>query len=103
MEPASDDDKQIATRTIGTGSNIVHLIYNFTKQAGKIAVVYLLGYFNISPAWLLAPVVLSVLREEWGKEKKLKRDIAKAAALSNEKEVILARVDDLPAWVSSLP
>uniref|UniRef100_A0A146M9W3 Extended synaptotagmin-2 n=1 Tax=Lygus hesperus TaxID=30085 RepID=A0A146M9W3_LYGHE len=92
-------ERQIVSRQIGTGSSMLHLLYNFTKQAGKIAVVYLLGYFNISPAWLLAPVVLSVLREEWGKEKQLKRNIAKAAAMSNEKEVILARVDDLPAWV----
>ncbi|BES97177.1 Hypothetical protein NTJ_09991 [Nesidiocoris tenuis] len=97
--PPPTDSKEIATRQIGTGSSIVHLLYNFSKQAGKLAIVYLFGYFNISPAWLLAPVVLSVLREEWGKEKELKRNIAKAAALSNEKEVILARVDDLPAWV----
>ncbi|KAF6204014.1 hypothetical protein GE061_002353 [Apolygus lucorum] len=102
MDSKSDDsssERQIVSRQIGTGSSMLHLLYNFSKQAGKIAVVYLLGYFNISPAWLLAPVVLSVLREEWGKEKQLKRNIAKAAALSNEKEVILARVDDLPAWV----
>ncbi|CAA9994870.1 unnamed protein product, partial [Nesidiocoris tenuis] len=97
--PPPTDSKEIATRQIGTGSSIVHLLYNFSKQAGKLAIVYLFGYFNISPAWLLAPVVLSVLREEWGKEKELKRNIAKAAALSNEKEVILARVDDLPAWI----
>lgn len=28
-----------------------------------------------------------------------RRDIAKASATSNEKDVILARIDDLPAWV----
>ncbi|KAK9512887.1 hypothetical protein O3M35_001202 [Rhynocoris fuscipes] len=95
----NNDDKKVISKQIGTGSNLLHLFYNFGKQVGKIAIVYLLGYFNISPAWLLGPVVLSVLREEWGKEKELKRNIAKAAALSNEKDVILARVDDLPAWV----
>lgn len=100
-EPTEDtDDSKVIAKRIGTGSNILHLLYNFSKQLGKVAVVYLLGYFNISPAWLIGPVILSVLREEWGKEKELKRNIAKAAALSNEKDVILARVDDLPAWVS---
>ncbi|XP_073983469.1 extended synaptotagmin-like protein 2 isoform X2 [Rhodnius prolixus] len=99
-EPTEDtDDSKVIAKRIGTGSNILHLLYNFSKQLGKVAVVYLLGYFNISPAWLIGPVILSVLREEWGKEKELKRNIAKAAALSNEKDVILARVDDLPAWV----
>uniref|UniRef100_A0A171A802 Extended synaptotagmin-2 isoform x3 n=1 Tax=Triatoma infestans TaxID=30076 RepID=A0A171A802_TRIIF len=93
------DDNKIIAKQIGTGSSILHLLYNFGKQLGKVVLVYLLGYFNISPAWLIGPVVLSVLREEWGKEKELKRNIAKAAALSNEKDVILARVDDLPAWV----
>lgn len=94
-------ENKLVQRKVGTGSNLLHLFYCFGKHLSKIAIVYLFGYFNVSPAWLLGPVVLTVLREEWGKEKELKRTIAKAAALSNEKDVILARVDDLPAWVSS--
>ena len=93
-------ENQLVPKKIGANSNILHLLYAFGKHLSKIAIVYLFGYFNVSPAWLLGPVVLTVLREEWKKEKTLKRNIAKAAALSNEKDVILARVDDLPAWVS---
>ncbi|XP_024084803.1 extended synaptotagmin-3-like [Cimex lectularius] len=96
---SEDDECKAVAKKIGTGSSILHLLYKFGKQIGKVAFVYLFGYFNLSPAWLLGPIFLSVLREEWSKEKELKRNIAKAAALSNEKEVILARVDDLPAWV----
>lgn len=89
----------VKNKTIGTGTSILHLMYNFGKQFSTVAAVYVLGYYNISPAWLICPLILSVLREQWKKEKLLKRNIAKAAALSNEKDVILARVDDLPAWV----
>ncbi|XP_014274129.1 extended synaptotagmin-2-B isoform X2 [Halyomorpha halys] len=92
-------ENQIVAKPTGAQTSILHLMYTFGKHLSKVAIVYLFGYFNISPAWLLGPLVLSVLREEWKKEKELKRNIAKAAALSNEKDVILARVDDLPAWV----
>lgn len=30
----------------------------------------------------------------------MRRNIAKASALASEKDVILARLDDLPAWVN---
>ncbi|CAH1401611.1 unnamed protein product [Nezara viridula] len=92
-------ENQVVSKPTGAQTSILHLVYTFGKHLSKVAIVYLFGYFNISPAWLLGPLVLSVLREEWKKEKQLKRNIAKAAALSNEKDVILARVDDLPAWV----
>lgn len=55
---------------------------------------------NWSVAWLIGPLVLSVIRDQWKKDKEIKRNIAKASALSNEKDVILARIDELPAWVS---
>lgn len=32
----------------------------------------------------------------------MRRNIAKASALASEKDVILARLDDLPAWVNRL-
>lgn len=54
---------------------------------------------NWSVAWLIGPVVLLVLRDQWRRDGKIKRDMAKAVATSNEKEVILARINDLPAWV----
>ena len=75
------------------------VILSFAKKISTVAAVYLLGYFEFSVAWLIGPIIFSVIRQEWRKEKDLKRNIAKAAALCNEKDVILARVDDLPSWV----
>lgn len=61
--------------------------------------VYLVGYMQWSVAWLIGPVILSVLRDQWRKENEYRRNLAKAAALSSEKDVVLARLDDLPSWV----
>lgn len=55
-----------------------------------------------SVAWLIGPVILSVLRDQWRKENEYRRNLAKAAAQSSEKDVVLARLDDLPAWVRKL-
>lgn len=46
------------------------------------------------------PVVFSVARGEWRKNGELRRKIAKASATMDEKDVIMARISDLPAWVS---
>lgn len=47
-----------------------------------------------------APIVLTVARDEWRKSKSTRLEVAKASAIANDKDVILARLDDLPAWVS---
>lgn len=46
------------------------------------------------------PVIFSVARDEWRKSNELKRNIAKASATVDEKDVILAKLSDLPSWVS---
>lgn len=61
--------------------------------------VYAVGYLRWSVAWFICPVIFSVLSDQWRDRREKKRNIAKAAALANEKDVVLARIDDLPAWV----
>jgi hypothetical protein len=91
----------IIQKRIG-GTSILSVLYSCAKKIGTVAIVYLIGYFELSAAWLIGPVIFSVIREEWKKDKELRRNVAKAAAMCNEKEVILARVDDLPSWVRML-
>ncbi|GBP31229.1 Extended synaptotagmin-2 [Eumeta japonica] len=67
--------------------------------ASIVGVVYLIGYMQWSVAWLIGPVVMSVLRDQWRKQSEYRRSLAKAAALSSEKDIVLARLDDLPAWI----
>lgn len=68
-------------------------------QVSVIGAVYLVGYMQWSVAWLIGPVILSVLRDQWRKENEYRRNLAKVAATTSEKDVILARLDDLPSWV----
>ena len=63
--------------------------------------VYLLGYFDFSIAWMITPLLLSVMRDQWKKDKRNKLAAAREAALSNEQAMIEARMnaEELPSWV----
>jgi len=63
--------------------------------------VYLLGYWDFSLAWMVTPLLLSVLRDTWKKEKRARLTAAREAALSNEQAMLEARMnaEELPAWV----
>ncbi|CAH2068752.1 unnamed protein product, partial [Iphiclides podalirius] len=79
--------------------DVLAIIYRFFKKVSIVGAVYLVGYMQWSVAWLIGPVILSVMRDQWRKENEYRRNLAKAAAVSSEKDVVLARLDDLPAWV----
>lgn len=98
-DPKQEMSKEVVVKKVG-GTGILDILKNASKQIATVGVIYLVGYLNISPAWLLCPLILSVMRDQWKKEKEIKRNIAKTSALTNEKDVILARIDELPAWVS---
>lgn len=80
-------------------ASIADVLWNFVKTFSTAAIVYAIGKYQWSIAWLISPVILSVMHEEWRKETELKRFIAKASAKLTEKEVISACVQDLPSWV----
>ncbi|CAH0600287.1 unnamed protein product [Chrysodeixis includens] len=79
--------------------SVLAMMYRFFKKVSVVGAVYLVGYMQWSVAWLIGPVILSVMRDQWRKESEYRRNLAKAAALSSEKDVVLAKLDDLPAWV----
>lgn len=79
--------------------SIFNVLYSVSKKVAIVGSIYLVGYMGWSVAWLIAPVILSVARDQMAKTSEKKRDVAKASALANEKDVILARIDELPAWV----
>lgn len=89
LPPATSDES----------ATIFSMIYRFFKKVSIVGAVYLVGYMQWSVAWLIGPVILSVVRDQWRRESEYRRNLAKAAALSSEKDVVLARLDDLPAWV----
>ncbi|CAB3248355.1 unnamed protein product [Arctia plantaginis] len=103
---ASDEKKMVSAskpalspNNDDLNSNVLSMMYKFFKKVSVVGAVYLVGYLQWSVAWLIGPVILSVLRDQWRKESEYRRNLAKATAQSSEKDVVLARLDDLPAWV----
>nr|XP_021182489.2 extended synaptotagmin-1 isoform X2 [Helicoverpa armigera] len=102
---ASDEKKMVSASkpalppSSEENGNVFSMMYRFFKKVSIVGVVYLVGYMQWSVAWLIGPVILSVLRDQWRKENEYRRNLAKAAASSSEKDVVLAKLDDLPAWV----
>ncbi|XP_043475067.1 extended synaptotagmin-1 isoform X2 [Leptopilina heterotoma] len=72
---------------------------SFLIKLGTVGIIWGWGYMNLSLAWLIGPVVLSVWRTERKKDHELKRLMAQATALSKEKDIIASRMDELPSWV----
>lgn len=95
-EPAPAVKSKQVTRS---DDSIFTLLYSIAKKVTIVGAIYFVGYMNWSVAWLITPVILAVTREYWNKTNETRRAIAKAAATTNEKDVILARINDLPAWV----
>jgi len=76
-------------------------IISFAKKFIGVGLVYSFGYFQISTGWLVGPIVLMVIREQWRRNHDAQRAQAKAAASGDEREIILARLgDSLPSWVT---
>lgn len=94
----ASQDEFVDARPIDEG--IISSIYGFVKKAAVVGCVYFVGYMGWSVAWLIGPVILSVVKDQWRKESDRKRNDAKVIAQTDEKRVILARLNDLPSWVS---
>ncbi|XP_072389064.1 extended synaptotagmin-2 isoform X2 [Diabrotica undecimpunctata] len=90
---------EVVDKKFAENTSIISMLFSAVKKASVVGVVYLAGYMQWSVAWFIGPVVLLVIRDQWKKTSDRKRAIAKATALCSEQEVVLARLDDLPAWV----
>ncbi|XP_055708386.1 extended synaptotagmin-2 isoform X2 [Phlebotomus papatasi] len=95
-EKSPDEPDSSVAKTEGS---LFSVIYTVAKKVAVVGAIYFVGYMGWSVAWLIAPVILSVARTEMRKKTDLRRNIAKASAIATEREMILARIDELPAWV----
>ncbi|XP_017085525.1 extended synaptotagmin-2 isoform X1 [Drosophila eugracilis] len=98
-QTTANGNSTVATKSVADDNSIFSVFYTLGKKVAIVGSIYLVGYMGWSVAWLIAPVILSVARDQLAKTSEKKRDIAKASALASEKDVILARIDELPAWV----
>ncbi|XP_033227436.1 extended synaptotagmin-1 isoform X2 [Belonocnema kinseyi] len=79
--------------------SLASLSTSFAAKLAAVGIIWGWGYMNLSLAWLIAPVVLSVWRKERKKDQELKRLMAQATVLCKEKDIIVSRLDELPSWV----
>lgn len=86
-------------RTSQNKDSIFPLLYSIFKKICIVGGVYLVGYMGWSIAWLITPIVLAVTREYFQNAAEQRRSFAKSMAKANEKDLIMSRITDLPAWV----
>lgn len=79
-------------------TQLLHLVTKYFKLAGVTLAIWFLGWTRFSPSWLLLGLVLYMWKERHVK-KRHQRMRMQQQMCDNEKEVILATVDDLPSWV----
>lgn len=99
LENINSDSKDIAKSAASNDDGIFGIVYSVLKKVAMVGAIYFVGYMGWSMAWLITPIMFSVTREQWKKSSQLKRDISILSAMSNERDVILAKITDLPAWV----
>ena len=83
------------------GESVFKVMKRFCFKSVAWFGIYLLGYYGFSIAWLLTPLLLTVFRQQWKKERDFRLSAARQAALTNEKAMIESRIkiEDLPSWV----
>ena len=101
MEAAKTESKLVTLPPRGQSSSVMGVVKKIGLRTLAWLGVYLLGYFDYSVAWLVTPLILSVVRDEWKKDKRNRLAAAREAALSNEQAMVEARLDmdELPSWV----
>ncbi|KAF5307728.1 hypothetical protein FQR65_LT06599 [Abscondita terminalis] len=98
-DDADDVLQQKITKKKIAGIKIKSVVYSAIKRIGTAFLIYAVGYMNWSFGWFFGPIVLLVIRDQYRKSRDQKSKITKSIALANEEDVILARIEDLPAWV----
>ena len=93
-QPAKPKRKAVTEDTL-----LVSVLKRYFKYAGAAVAIWGFGYYQFSPAWILLGLVVITWKEKHNKLQQKKIEISQQAA-KNEKEAILARVEDLPSWVS---
>lgn len=91
--------EEMRPRDADDGNGYASMVYAAAKRVAIVGAIYLVGYMNWSVAWLITPVVFSLMRDQWKRTSDARRSISIASALANEKDVILAKITDLPSWV----
>lgn len=98
--PTDEKSLTVDKPTHSNDEGLNTIFYSAAKKLAIVGSIYAIGYMGWSVAWLIGPVILSVVRDQIRKTNEKRRSFAKASALANEMDVICSRISELPAWVS---
>lgn len=73
-------------------------IFEIASQILAIPLVFFLGRFNCSVGWIL-PLILSSIRNFIRRNREIQQAVSRATSSINERDVIFARLEEVPAWV----
>lgn len=98
-DSANNTSNKVSKPNIWPYMNVSSLTLSFVTKLATASVVWGLGYYNISIAWLIAPIAFFVWKAERKRDNELRAITAQASLLAKEKELIVGRIDELPSWV----
>lgn len=93
-KPASTEPVKQARAILRT--TLGSLVYKFAKGMLIAGSLYIMGWLNLSPAWLLMGVASYVAQKNYIEQKRIRTGIT---STEHEKTSVLATLEDLPAWV----
>ncbi|EEC12286.1 extended synaptotagmin-2, putative, partial [Ixodes scapularis] len=93
-KPASTEPVKQARAILRT--TLGSLVYKFAKGMLIAGSLYIMGWLNLSPAWLLMGVASYVAQKNYIEQKRIRTGIT---STEHEKASVLATLEDLPAWV----
>lgn len=86
--------------TRSQGIHLVPLVVKWVRVAGILLAVWMVGYLRFSVSWILIAVLgYVVYAAVYRRKRKAKRTTAPSTVDDGNEETVLARVEELPAWV----
>lgn len=86
--------------SVDSGKSTSVFIFTLVKKLSVVGFIYWTGYMNWSIAWIVTPILIGETREYLTESNSVRRKIAKESAKGKERDAIMARVRDLPSWVT---
>ena len=93
---ANEEEQQQSAANMS--SELLSNLILYLKACAILLLVWLIGWFNFSFAWILLFVTLYFIRDQVQHQRLLKLSVKRAIA-HDEKAVIKAAVEHLPSWV----
>ena len=85
-------------RRVQQGIQLLPLLIRYFKMTAALIGVWMFGYFGFSTAWVMIGLFAYMSNQEYKKVKEAQKGFTRQAVL-DEKSAILARCEELPAWV----